>query len=489
MSQSRFALLIGVSDYRAFDQSADHAPGSSDLFGPPNNLASLWEICLSLGFTAADIGLLASPLPAPQGGRPALYTTATRASVLDGVRTLALRIAAAQETQALIYFTGHGDEIPGVGPVLCLEDTVLAKGELDQVVSLAEIAAILEELAPNRPVTVVLDSCDSGTPDHLLNRRLGLLQTIARTRDHDTLLSATAARQRGVELLIDGKWQGAFTWALSAALSPYRRLQTNGFLTPDLSLDRLIDRSRDLLRGASIRQQPQLLGEGPQVLLQPGGVPFVQATNRLAHQRRGWIEIYGDQTGHVYEGDEAIWVGFDLESTANPPTALGQFFSSYNTSSSVIRPYSDFWAWNSGWPGDFTMTFNAVWTEGVDDPPSSLPTAKDMMAFNKNLPQSAFGSISTSGYDQLWGVAETSTPGSFLMYFLRNATTGQTRWLVTWPGYSERGQVLTALPANSGTGGVELDDNGGTLWFFRLTTIPSSLASVVSAYNVYEAAQ
>ncbi len=482
---ARFALLVGVSDYRAFDLSAGQPRGTSDLYGPPQNLAAMWDFCLGLGYPAADIGLLASPLVPPRGGHPALYAAATRETVLDGVRALAERLASSAESQGLIWFSGHGDELEGVGPVLCTEDTELRDGTLRNVVTLAEIAAILETHAPGRAVTLVLDSCSSGMPSPRTNRTLGRLRGVARLRDGDTLISATGPGQVGVEIQVDGVWRGALTWALCAAAAPYTRKLARGFLVPDLSVASWVNRARLLLRGVSVTQRPEVHGDGGAVVLQPTGVPPIRVTNRLADQRRGDIEIFGDESGHVFEGDESAWMSFTLRDTAG--NAIGRFVTSYQTPPAALPPYCDFWEWSgTPWPDDFRMDFQASGTPGQGPTPTNLPPPVPMMAFPPGLAQSAFGPHGTSGF-QVWGVYEASVPNVFLAYLLRDTTSGALKWLITWPGYSQRGQLLTALPSPGGDGGVELGDDGGLLYYARISSPPATLGGVVAAYDVHAA--
>ncbi len=477
---SRFALIIGVSDYHLFDQSAGNPRGTSDLFGPPQNIVSALDFCHGLGFSAAEIGLLASPLVPPRGGHPSLYATATRATVLEGVRLLARRLAASPASQGLIWFSGHGDAVDGLGPVLCVEDTVLEQGRLAQVVSLAEIGAILTELAPQHAVTLVLDSCSSGTPPAGTTTTLGRLRATARLRDRDTLISATRAGKVGVELQVDGVWRGALSWALCAAASPYERRLADGFLVPDLSVQSWVARARDLLSGLSVNQVPQLRGDGAAVALQPSGVPPITPTGRLADQRRGNIEIYGDESGQI-TGDEPVWMSYNLQDPISG-SPIGALVESYDTS--VVAPYKDAWSWSgSAWPSSFEMRFNALGTEGVNSPPYVPNNAPPMRAFLAGLSQSSFGDQAVNG-DTVWGIVENSVPNVFLGYLLRNPSTGALRWLITWTGYSQRGKLLANLPSPNGQGGVMLDDDGDVLWFAQISSPPSTLTQVSLAYTV-----
>ena len=51
------ALLIGVSDYSAYDRSVGNAVGTSNLFSIHNNLRMSWDMVRALGFNPSDIAL------------------------------------------------------------------------------------------------------------------------------------------------------------------------------------------------------------------------------------------------------------------------------------------------------------------------------------------------------------------------------------------------------------------------------------------------
>lgn len=472
--QSRFALIIGVADYSAFDRSVGNPTGTSDLFGPAQNVAAVLDLCLSLGYAATELGVLSSPLLAPAVGRPALYATATRATVLEGVRTLAERLAAGSESQGLLWFSGHGDFVEGVGPVLCVEDTRRVDGHLREVVPLAEIAAILAAVAPNHAVTLVIDSCGSGTPRATESHTLGRMRAVGRLRDGDTLLSATAPQQTGVELRVDGAWRGAFTWALCSAIAQYARTFAGGFLLPDLTNHAVLTLAHRLLQGLSCDQTPQLRGHPGAAFLQPTGVPPVPVAFRLADGRRGGIEIYGDETGQI-TGNEPMWMTSLIKVNG---ASVGQFVSSYNTPSNVITPYKDYWYWSgTPWPSTFQIAWSSNGTASQNAVPTPLGASVGMVAFPKNLVQGNFGNSTPAGSDVVWKI--TSTGGTVLGYLVTNANHTSVAWLITWAGY-QAGQYLANLPAPGGTGGVMM--KGATLTFTQIAT--GTLSSVHGGYSV-----
>jgi hypothetical protein len=366
-----------------------------------------------------------------------------------------------------------------------VEDTVVGEGGLRQVITLAEIGALLEALAPGRAVTLVLDSCSSGTPPAGATHTLGRLRGTARLRDGDTLIAATAHGQVGVEIHVDGAWRGALTWALCTAAAPYARKAAHGFVVPDLSLAAWVDRARLLLRGVSVSQRPQSRGDGTAVVLQPTGVPPVPVTFRLADQRRGDIEIDGDETGQI-QGNEPVWMTYRLESALDG-ALIGKLVTSYQTPPTVSAPYRDGWGWaGAAWPANFAMSYAGTGTAGVNPSPQVPAGAPPMMAFPTGLSKSGFGTQAAAGCD-VWGISESSVPGVFLAYLLRNTTNGGLKWLITWDGYSQRGKLLALLPSLGGTGGMVLDTGGESLWFLRLSPSPASLDSVVPGYDVSQA--
>ena len=261
MQTTSTSLLIAVSDYSNYDRSAGLPVGSSNLFSPQNNLTSMWQLLRGIGFAAPDFAITSSPLCNNFGAHPGFYGEATRDLVLQGVEFVAHNLASSDQTRALIYFSGHGAWDETEGPVLCPTDLRSQEGTLINMVSLAEIEAMMSEIAPGKSVTFILDCCDSGLPgtsSPVHRPSLWRLGQTAKLRDRDVLFSSTGPRHVGVETRIDGAWHGAFTWALCQAANQFAHRPGEGFLYLDLSLKSLATRAGQLLQGLSIPQTPQL---------------------------------------------------------------------------------------------------------------------------------------------------------------------------------------------------------------------------------------
>jgi hypothetical protein len=303
---------------------------------------------------------------------------------------------------------------------------------------------------------------------------------VAHLRDGDVLISATEPGKAGAEILVEGVWRGALTWALCTAVAPYVRRPAGPFVVPDLSVHRWVERARMLLRGVSVSQHPQLHGEGDAIVLQPSGVPAIRPTNRLADQRHGGIEIDADESGSL-TGDEPVWMQFGIRDASN--NGIGHLVESYATSSTNLTAYSDFWSWSgSAWPDTFHLVAETIGTVGVNPVPN-LSGPVHMMAFPPGLVHTSFGGVLVDGWS-VWEIRPTQTSSSVLGWLLRDSS-GNLRWAVSEYGYTQSGTLLSNLPHTGGGGGVML--KATTLWFVRMTSPPTSLSPAKGAYDVYQA--
>jgi hypothetical protein len=218
------ALLIGVNDYAA--------PGVSDLRGTHADVATMKSLLVN------DHGV------ATQDILELLDARATRARIVASIRSHLIAPSAAGDV-AILYFSGHGsqmrdkskDEADGWDETLVAHDSRLPN-VFD--VSDDELNALLAELATKTPnVTVILDSCHSGTAARGLStpRRIdadprdppadaaATRQTtpdgrsdIAVLGANFTLISGSRAQELSNEDFIDGRIQGALTYNLAQAL-------------------------------------------------------------------------------------------------------------------------------------------------------------------------------------------------------------------------------------------------------------------------------
>lgn len=447
------ALLIGVSDYHAFDHSAGLPIGTSSLRSPENSLRLIWKLLDSLGFASFTTGVLSTPLAAITDDLPGFTGLATRERILDGVRFLANKLAASEQTQALLYFAGHGANAPLLGPVLCASDTRLEGDRLVGVVPLAEIVAILSRLAPGKSITLLLDCCASGLPDKLserfpaLSERLWQLGEIASTRDGDLLLSATSSSEAGVETSFNGQWVGAFTWAFVHAANRYARVIGDGYVVLDASPAWLIDRTTDLLRGLSISQTPQLAGDGGAVFLQPSGVARTAPSYKLRTGSVANEEIMPEQTGFTPpKGDEVCYLSYAaLRYQGGTWQSWGAFVSQFNVSggSPTAYAYTDVWPnTGGGVPNAFKLEFASL-TYAVHNQSGAL--SQHMEAFPS---VEAAQSVTFPAGSFLWVVQPAGGP---VLGYLNWILGSGSHWYAIGEAYKGNNLVVVEnLPAPSG---------------------------------------
>lgn len=146
----RWALIVGVGDYLHYGRE----PGG-DLNGPPNDARNMHEVLTARwGFAEENVRLL-------------LDLDATRAAI-EGSLTEWLPSVVQPGDLVLFYYSGHGsqvwdrngDEADGLDETICPTDVLRGSSRND--IRDDDIADWLAGL-PTRNVTVILDSCHSGT--------------------------------------------------------------------------------------------------------------------------------------------------------------------------------------------------------------------------------------------------------------------------------------------------------------------------------------
>ncbi|MFT5680423.1 MAG: hypothetical protein ACI8RZ_001329 [Myxococcota bacterium] len=469
------AVLIGVSDYSAYDASAGRPTGTTDLFSPGNNLRLSWEMCRSLGFTPSNMALLSSPLRGLIDAHPGIYGEATREQVLSAVATLARQLAGGDIARGYIHFSGHGGSLPEIGPIMAVSDTTLEAGKLVNYVSLAEIGEILVAGAPGKPVTIVLDACGSGlVPRNFSKGRLARLQDIATVRDGDVLLSSTAPAEIGAELEINGTWYGALSWALSRASYQYARRIEHNTVMYDTSADNLLARCTQLIAGCSLEQTPQSSGKGRAMFLQPSGIPPIEPTDKLRDGGRGGLEVDGSESG-ITQGNETTWVNYKIQDLSN--NNLGTLTTAYNATVNG-RKYTDFWNTNiSAWPANVKLTY--LNTGGNVSSPG---TAQDMFAFPISPP--IFNNTVLQSGDTAWYVIPQND--NTIRGFLVQKPNNKLIWYITQDAWNSHSETLPMLPASPTLGGKIIQIETGQPLF--LERMPGLHLGVVSlGYNVYQA--
>lgn len=271
MADAFRAVLIGVSDYHP-DLQAVAPP----LQGPGHDVALIHDTLRRMGVAKDAISVLSDRPDLVGHDRPA---EPTRDNIL---RALEQEINKAREgQQILIYFAGHGAQIPRVGGADQTEldglDEVLlpsdfhvshldGKRQFVNHITDDEIGSALDRMiAAGAVVWLVADACHSGTlrrSAHAVARYANLgfasaaatqpLAPISRARSGGFVgFYGAQAGELAYEVPIGDKVHGALTWSLAKALRAGEAARFSG-------LAREI--SRDLWRHAQGRSRPAFAG-------------------------------------------------------------------------------------------------------------------------------------------------------------------------------------------------------------------------------------
>lgn len=270
LTNDGYALLIGVDDYSAYDRSMNLPPGASALLGSVNDVRAFWRICRKLEMKPERIRVLTSPQLDPgalEGAVAGNLGPATEEQILAGVRWLAERIAAEPRPSGLLCYSGHGDWIEGKGLAICPSDTVGAN--LEHAILFARLQAIVDAQRAGENLTMLLDTCHSGAAG---TGRLRALTLSGRPLPAgwqldvpfvgDRMMAATGIAGVACQAKFSGVWQGAFSFALGAALDQWLAVQDGPSVRLDVSYEQLVERVQRLLASLSFDQRPALRGRG-----------------------------------------------------------------------------------------------------------------------------------------------------------------------------------------------------------------------------------
>ncbi|MEV7660989.1 caspase family protein [Paenarthrobacter sp. NPDC089316] len=228
------ALCVGINKFK-------YLPQSSWLHGCVNDAEDLAALLAdSYGFPASGITLLTD-------------AKATKKAVLGGINKLVDAAAAGTVQQLVFTFSSHGTQIPDTSGD---EDDSLDEAfacydinnsgdswDPDTVISDDELAAVFARLPDGVLMDVLLDTCHSGTGlkslDLIPGRRPRFLpaptpRAVMANKDLETrtlrdmvksaklstpvLMAACRSDQTAADALMDGRYNGAFTYNLVKCL-------------------------------------------------------------------------------------------------------------------------------------------------------------------------------------------------------------------------------------------------------------------------------
>jgi Caspase domain len=279
-----YAVLIGVDDYSAFDASREQPRGTSDLKGSRNDVRAFWRLCRLLGYRPANIRVLTSPVidfHELEGASSESVYPATQAEILDKTRWLAEKLGQASRPTGLLTYSGHGDRLAGEGKALCPSDVTWegegGEGGLAHAVSFQALNERLTHRGATENLTVVLDTCHAGAGAATqatkgsplsLTRRAPAALAASSAPGHEQIVGRVLCASRGDQVayqtMLDGRYRGLFSWALSAAMEQWRATQEGYSVRLDLSYGKLVQTAERLMSALWFDQAPEL--EGPEGL-------------------------------------------------------------------------------------------------------------------------------------------------------------------------------------------------------------------------------
>jgi hypothetical protein len=264
-----YALLIGVDDYSAYDNSRHQPAGTSDLLGSRNDVRVFWRILRGLGMPASHIRVLTSPSFGPadlEGSSPENFAEATEAQIKTGIGWLADRMAQHGSPNGLLTYSGHGDFDPKAGLLLCPSDVAPAGDDLAHALPFGTINTALAKHAKN--LTVVLDTCHAAAATPGTGRPLSLRRHHPDTVREKTgqegaslvgrVLAAARRDQMAYQSMFDGMHRGAFSWAICSAFEQWAAKQQGGNVRFDVSYGKVVETARRLLGALWFDQEPEL---------------------------------------------------------------------------------------------------------------------------------------------------------------------------------------------------------------------------------------
>lgn len=271
MTNSTFAVIIGVDNYTAYDSS-----GESNLRGAVNDANWWWRFCTRhLHLPPDNIKLLLAPGDPDASGFPVQAGSATRQDIVDALDWLKGKMTGS-DTSGIFAFSGHGAGVQvgqsavGESAAICPSDTRLLGSSIEGVLTMAEIQDQLGKKTLAN-VTFSIDACYTTSAAGGLGRSLtphASLDTMHELVD-GRLMLACAPWQASYELQARDAWHGAFTYSLLSLAEQWTvKHDGEGHAWLNVSYGDLVYRAHRMIDVLGVDQTPTLVGL-PRVSLLP----------------------------------------------------------------------------------------------------------------------------------------------------------------------------------------------------------------------------
>ncbi|MDP3275762.1 MAG: caspase family protein [Deltaproteobacteria bacterium] len=351
----RYALLIGVGDYSAFDASTHQAPGTSDLAGATHDVVSMYRLCIALEIPPANIHVLLSP---PDGSDPqsafdkaSIGTSvqvgaATSSEITAQVKWLARMLEASTDDSgppaALLTYSGHGDFADG-HLALCPSDVTQVAGaeDLKGVLGYPDLRALMTDAAAAN-LTVVLDCCHAGAASH----EAGALSSLTHrtrtakgpvTRIGERTIAASKVGGHSWVSTFDGTPHNALTWALKVVTDQWTLAKAVEGMQLTASYATVVERVNALLSALSFKQHVEFQG--------PDGAEKLPFFHR-GSKKRGELTATGPNRER-HGGQLEPGSGYDF-TIYNIEVKNGNTVTLTATAISVSNPDPNNWGYQSG---------------------------------------------------------------------------------------------------------------------------------------------
>jgi hypothetical protein len=406
MTIHSYALLIGVSDYSAYDASADMPRGTSNLPGSVNDARAFYRHCRGLGIRPENIWVLTSPQLSPsdlemdEQARGGVRTgEATREEILDKVAWISAKLGDASQPTGLMTYSGHGDYLAGDGFVLCPGDVAQGgKNGLKNAVSCKELQGIVRQHGASANLTVLLDACHAGAAKEapesrtsLTNRaiKVGMLATDAPAIS-DRVITACARDQSAHQSTFSGEDRGAFSWAVGSVLNQWKKVEEGDHVRLTLSYGELVSRADRLLKSLSFQEAPELLGApqlGDLAFLQRGLTVIPGSTSREPDALMKAAQLDPDQHDYALYEMSANSAVFASILVANTGATIGGV---------SFTAGDEHWSMNANGPGtsnvSLAITSDQDWPGGSSIPGFPVGSARPTFKMPSGVTWSTAGS-------------------------------------------------------------------------------------------------
>lgn len=428
-----FALIIGISDYSAYDASLQKQRGESDLRGGKNDALAFYRICRELGVAPKDIHVLMSPaFDASDTGHsvPGYVGLATRQEIEAQIGWLAQKLAHAPSERyapsGLLCFSGHGD-FSGDDLALCPGDVRSAGAgkDLENVLGFDRIEEILRSYpGAVESLTVLLDASHAGADKawgpgrraSLTGRGKWTPGRPPRTLARSTILAANPGEVART-MMVGGRAHGALTWALFTVASTWRSHSDRRSHDLSLSQGDLVGRAQTLLQALSV----------PQTITLQGGK---DAAERSFFHRREVPSTYKPlrpvEPSNQADPDVERWdfTLYTLRLTIENELLTAQVLSVGNASTALgYDAGTEYWELTEEFieavsEGDSLeiVSQGGDWPSPAAEPPgwsgSSSSPQKDAQVSWTSLQQAPSGALFASGQDRHYAIRFSGTPSS-----------------------------------------------------------------------------